>query len=131
MITAIFHTWRGGTSVAIGPRPYFRVEGGRLYGGGDGTPLATYDSGTWDIASHGSFVRFRFDHPVCVDLEHRDGTNRCLGKMPEMVVIDGALYTGPDLMLLMLRFSDRLNQWYCYADERRYDILRFESGPCS
>lgn len=129
MITATFKTWRGGNSISVGPRPHFRVRKTKLFGGNDSNPVAAYHSGTWDIDEL-SFVRFTFDRPVCVDLESAEGHGRCLGMHDAVVVIDGALYIGPDFGSLMLRFSELNEHWYCYEDERTYDEIRFVPESC-
>lgn len=124
MITATFQTWRGGQTLSVGPRADFVVDGGQLFAGGK--PVALYQSGTWEIENRGCYVRFTFDNAVRMELRDPRSHNHLSLGIVEVRVIDGAIYTGPDLELLMLRFSELTESWYCYEDSRHYRIVHFQ-----
>lgn len=126
MITATFHSWRGGDALSVGPRPFFRVIGASLYDDDQPVPLAIYAGGTWDIHNSGSYVRIVFDRNVSVALHTAEGAIRQLGELPKVTVVDGAMYAGPDVNQLLARFSEISRSWYYYEDEQHYTGLHFE-----
>lgn len=130
MLSLELQSWRGDQFSHLGPCPELLMRGTKLYCGDSAEPSLIHDGGTWDVvARKRSFTRLHFHQPVELVLVNPEMNKQlAMGPYPAMRIIDGSIYAGELADSLLLKLDDQRDQWFYYAEELYYHLIRIRSA---
>jgi hypothetical protein len=120
-----FHGF-GGTSVTLGPAPWFRVSGNFIRQGPDGVVVATLRSHQWQIESR-HFTRFECEDATLIHFEDMGGSpTENFGPYPAFYTADGVMYASEKLFA---KFIEETQLWHCYVTENFWPAIVIKAAP--
>lgn len=128
MLTLYFTNALTGNTLALGPAPWFMIQGGSLRQGPQGHEAANLQSLHWQTPGL-SFHFFSTRHPTRLAfLDDHGVSSGPQGPFNGVTVLHNGLWQGPGLCLLLAQLDEPLQCWLVLSDNRHYPTVVLTLG---